>query len=142
MSKVKPNDTIKVHYTGKLSDGRVFDSSVEREPLEFTLGQGQLIPGFENGVIDMGIKEKKTVNIPFAEAYGERREDMVHEVPKNQLPPEIKPEVGMALMSQTPDGQEMRLTIADVKDESVIVDANHPLAGEDLTFEIELLEIK
>ncbi len=142
MSTVKANDTIKVHYTGKLNDGRVFDSSVEREPLEFTLGQGQLIPGFEKGVMDMAVNEKKTVNIPFAEAYGERREDMMQEVPKNQLPPEIKPEVGMGLVSQTPEGQEMRLTIAEVKDETIVVDANHPLAGQDLTFEIEVLEIK
>ncbi len=142
MSTVKANDTIKVHYTGKLNDGRVFDSSIDREPLEFTLGQGQLIPGFENGVIDMAVNEKKTVNIPFAEAYGERREDMMQEVPKNQLPPEIKPEVGMGLVSQTPEGQEMRLTVAEVKEETIIVDANHPLAGEDLTFEIEVLEIK
>jgi FKBP-type peptidyl-prolyl cis-trans isomerase SlpA len=142
MSTVKANDTIKVHYTGKLNDGRVFDSSVEREPLEFTLGQGQLIPGFEKGVIDMAVNEKKTVHIPFAEAYGERREEMMQEVPKNQLPPEIKPEVGMGLVSQTPDGNEMRLTVAEVKDESIVVDANHPLAGQDLTFEIEVLEIK
>ncbi len=142
MSTVKANDTIKVHYTGKLNDGRVFDSSVDREPLEFTLGQGQLIPGFENGVIDMAVNEKKTVNIPSAEAYGERREDMMQEVPKNQLPPEIKPEVGMGLVSQTPEGQEMRLTVAEVKDETIVVDANHPLAGQDLTFEIEVLEIK
>ncbi len=142
MSTVKANDTIKVHYTGKLNDGRVFDSSVDREPLEFTLGQGQLIPGFEKGVIDMAVNEKKTVNIPSAEAYGERREEMMQEVPKSQLPPEIKPEVGMGLVSQTPEGQEMRLTVAEVKDESIVVDANHPLAGEDLIFEIEVLEIK
>lgn len=141
MSTVKANDTIKVHYTGKLNDGSVFDSSIDREPLEFTLGQGQLIPGFESGVIDMAVNEKKTVNIPFTEAYGERREDMMQEVPKNQLPPEIKPEVGMGLVSQTPEGQEMRLTVAEVKEETIVVDANHPLAGQDLTFEIEVLEI-
>lgn len=142
MSKVKANDTVRVHYTGKLADGRVFDSSQDREPLEFTLGQGQIIPGFEKGVIDMAVAEKKTINIPSSEAYGERREDMMQEVPKEQLPPDIKPEVGMGLVSQTPQGQEMRLTVAEVKDETIVVDANHPLAGEDLTFEVELVEIK
>lgn len=142
MSQVKENDTVKVHYTGKLTNGEVFDSSVDREPLEITLGQGQLIPGFEKGMIDMEVNEKKTLNIPSAEAYGERREEMMQEVPKNQLPEEIKPEVGMGLVSQTPDGQQMRLTVAEVKDESIVVDANHPLAGQDLVFEVELLEIK
>lgn len=142
MSKVKPNDTIKVHYTGKLQDGQVFDSSREREPLEFTLGQGQIIPGFEKGVIDMEENETKTINISSSDAYGERREEMVQEVPKSQLPPEIKPEVGLPLMSQTPDGQQIRLTVTDVKDETIVVDANHPLAGKDLTFEVEVLEIK
>ncbi|AEV31594.1 FKBP-type peptidyl-prolyl cis-trans isomerase [Owenweeksia hongkongensis] len=142
MSQVKENDTVKVHYTGKLTNGEVFDSSLEREPLEFTLGQGQLIPGFEKGMINMELNEKKTLNIPCAEAYGERREEMMQEVPKNQLPPEVKPEVGMGLISQTPDGQEMRLTVAEVKDETIVVDANHPLAGQDLVFDIELLEIK
>lgn len=142
MSKVKANDTVRVHYTGKLADGRVFDSSQDREPLEFTLGQGQIIPGFEKGVMDMAVAEKKTINIPSSEAYGERREDMMQEVPKDQLPPDIKPEVGMGLVSQTPQGQEMRLTVAEVKDNTIVVDANHPLAGEDLTFEVELVEIK
>ena len=142
MSQVKENDTVKVHYTGKLTNGEVFDSSLEREPLEFTLGQGQLIPGFEKGMINMELNEKKTLNIACADAYGERREEMMQEVPKNQLPPEVKPEVGMGLVSQTPDGQEMRLTVAEVKEDSIVVDANHPLAGQDLVFDIELLEIK
>lgn len=142
MSKVKANDTVLVHYTGTLSNGEVFDSSREGEPLEFTMGQGQIIPGFEKGVMDMEVAEIKTVNIPSEEAYGEHQEDLLQEVPKDQLPEEIKPEVGMPLMSQMPDGQQIRLTIAEVKDESIVVDANHPLAGRDLTFEIELVEIK
>lgn len=141
MSKVKADDTVKVHYTGTHVDGEVFDSSREREPLEFTMGQGMIIPGFEKALIDMSVSETKTVNIPSAEAYGERREDLVQEVPKNQLPEELKPEVGMPLMSQTPDGQEMRLTITEVKETTILVDANHPLAGKDLTFELELVEI-
>lgn len=142
MSKVKPNDTVKVHYTGKLADGQVFDSSREREPLEFTMGEGMIIPGFEKALMDMSVNETKTVNIPSDEAYGERREDLVQEVPKDQLPEEIKPEVGMPLMSQTPDGQQIRLTVTEVMDGSIVVDANHPLAGKDLTFELELVEIK
>ncbi|QTN39349.1 peptidylprolyl isomerase [Cryomorphaceae bacterium] len=142
MSQVKQNDTVRVHYTGTLADGEIFDSSREREPLEFTLGQGQLIPGFENGVIDMKTGETKTVHIPAAEAYGERREEMIQEVPKDQLPEEIKPEVGMTLFSRTPDGREMPLIVSEVLETSIMVDANHPLAGKDLTFEIELVEIK
>lgn len=141
MSTVKANDTVKVHYTGKLEDGSVFDSSKDKEPIEFTLGKGQIIPGFENGVLDMAVNETKTINIPSKEAYGERNDQMVQEVPKSQLPPEINPEVGMGLMSQTPDGKQMQLTVAEVKEESIVVDANHPLAGKDLTFEVELVEI-
>ncbi len=142
MSSVKENDTVRVHYTGKLANGEVFDSSVDREPLEFTLGQGQIIPGFEKGVLNMEVDEKKTIEIPSAEAYGERREDMMQEVPKDQLPPEIDPKVGMGLVSKTPQGQEMRLTVAEVKDNSIVVDANHPLAGQDLVFDVQLVEIK
>ena len=142
MSQVKQNDTVRVHYTGTLADGEIFDSSREREPPEFTLGQGQLIPGFENGVIDMKTGDTKTVHIPAAEAYGQRREEMIQEVPKEQLPPEIKPEVGMTLFSRTPDGREMPLIVAEVLETSIMLDANPPLAGKDLTFEIELVEIK
>lgn len=143
MSQVKQNDTVKVHYTGKLEDGQVFDSSVERgEPIEFTLGQGQLIPGFEKGLIDMKVNEKKTVTIPKEEAYGEPREDLIQEVDKNQLPEEIKPEVGMGLVSKSPDGREMNLIVKDVKEDTIVVDGNHPLAGKDLVFDLEVVEIK
>ena len=143
MSQVKANDTVKVHYTGKLSSGEVFDSSVDRgEPLEFTLGEGQLIPGFEKGLIDMKVNEKKTLNISKDDAYGDKRDELIQEVSKDQLPPDIKPEVGMGLMSKTPDGREMPLTVAEVKDDSIMVDANHPLAGKDLVFEVEVLEVK
>jgi len=142
MSKVKANDTVKVHYTGKLTDGQVFDSSRDKEPIEFTMGEGQIIPGFEKGLIDMEVSETKTITIPSEEAYGERREEMMQEVPKEQLPQDIKPEVGMGLISQTPEGQEMRLTVAEVKDDTIVVDANHPLAGKDLVFDLEVVEIK
>ena len=142
MSQVTATDTVKVHYTGTLSTGEVFDSSLEREPLEFTMGQGMLIPGFEKGMVGMEINEKRTVNIPFAEAYGDIRPELLQEVPKAQLPQEMEPQVGMGLISRSPEGQEMQLVIAEVKEESVVLDANHPLAGKDLVFEIELLEIK
>lgn len=142
MSQVKANDTVRVHYTGKLTDGRVFDSSLEREPLEFTMGKGQLIPGFEKGILDMKVSEKKTVNIPVDEAYGDSRPELIQEVDKSQLPEDIKPEVGMGLVSKSPDGQEMNLVVKEVKEESIVVDANHPLAGQDLIFDLEVIEIK
>lgn len=142
MSKVKAEDTVQVHYTGKLEDGQVFDSSREREPLEFTLGEGQIIPGFEQAVLDMEVNESKTIEVPHTEAYGEHKKELLHEVPRTQLPDEIKPEVGMALSSKMPDGREIPLTVTEVGDENIIVDANHPLAGKDLTFEIELVAIK
>ncbi|MBU3028165.1 peptidylprolyl isomerase [Zobellia galactanivorans] len=142
MSQVKENDKVKVHYTGKLATGEVFDSSVERgEPIEFTLGQGQLIPGFEKGLIDMKVNEKKTVNIPKEEAYGLPRTELIQEVPKSQLPQDIEPKVGMGLVSQTQSGQEINLVVTDVKEETIVVDGNHPLAGKDLVFDIEVVEI-
>ncbi|MBZ9628654.1 peptidylprolyl isomerase [Psychroflexus sp. CAK57W] len=143
MSQVKEKDTVKVHYTGKLaSTGQVFDSSLEREPIEFTLGEGTIIPGFETGVLNMKEAEKKTIEIPKEEAYGDVKKELFQEVPKDQLPEEIKPEVGMGLVSQNPDGTERQLRVAEVKDDHIVVDANHPLAGHDLTFELELVEIK
>ncbi len=142
MSQVKKDDTVKVHYTGKLPDGQVFDSSVKRgEPLKFTMGKGELIPGFENGIINMKVNEKKTINIPKEEAYGAIRDELVQEVPKNQLPDDIKPEVGMGLVSKTQNGQDINLVVKDVKEDSIVVDGNHPLAGKDLTFELEVVEI-
>src|SRR5690606_2669903 len=142
MSQVKENDTVKVHYTGKLEDGQIFDSSLEREPLEFTLGQGQLIPGFENGILNMSVNQKKTIHIPSNEAYGQVQDELFQEVPRKDLPEDIKPEIGMGLVSRTPDGQDIQLVISEVKEESIIVDANHPLAGKDLIFDIEIVEIK
>jgi len=139
--KVKANDKVRVHYKGTLSDGVMFDSSEGRDPLEFTIGSGQIIPGFENGVIGMQVDESKTINIPVAEAYGEAKAELILEVPKSQLPPEINPEVGLQLMSQTQDGQQTPLLVTEVKEDSIIVDANHPLAGKDLTFEITLVSI-
>src|SRR5690606_29382686 len=142
MSQVQGNETVKLHYTGKLDNGQVFDSSLEREPLEVKLGEGRLIPGFEKGLVDMKVNEKKTITIPKEEAYGEVLQELFQKVPIENLPTEIKPEVGMGLVTQNPDGSERQLRVSDVKEDFIIVDANHPLAGQDLTFELEVLEIK
>lgn len=143
MSKVKDGDTVKVHYTGTLTDeGTEFDSSEGREPLEFTLGEGQLIPGFEQAVIGMEVGDETTVDIESGDAYGQRREDLELEVAKSDLPDNIDPQVGMQLqMQQQENGQAIPVQITAVEDEFVKLDANHPLAGKDLTFDIELVEI-
>lgn len=144
MSKVKDGNTVKVHYTGKLTeDGTVFDSSEDREPLEFTLGEGQLIPGFEEAVIGMEEGDDTTVEIASEDAYGDRREDLELEVAKDDLPNEVDPQVGMQLqMQQQEDGRAIPVQITAVEDDYVKLDANHPLAGKDLTFDIELVELK
>jgi FKBP-type peptidyl-prolyl cis-trans isomerase 2 len=141
MSKVKSNDKVQVHYTGKLANGEVFDSSVGRDPLAFQMGQGQLIPGFENGIMDMSVNEKKTIIIPASEAYGEVQQELIQEVPKDRLPQEIQPEVGMGLVSTTPDGHEIQLVVKEVMENAIIVDGNHPLAGQELTFDVEVVKI-
>ena len=142
MSKVKDGDTVKVHYTGTLKDGQVFDTSAEREPLEFTLGEGQLIPGFEKAVVGMEVGDSASVDIPVDEAYGEAREDLVINVPKDQLPDEVEPKVGMQLQVNQENGQPIPVRITEIADEELVLDANHPLAGKDLKFDIELVEIK
>ena len=142
MSKVKENDTVRVHYTGKLVTGEIFDSSLEREPLEVKLGEGSLIPGFEKGLIDMVVEEKKTITIPKEEAYGEIRKELFQELGKDQLPGDITPEVGMGLVARGEDGRERQLRVAEVRDTTIVIDANHPLAGQDLIFDLELVEIK
>ncbi|UWX56475.1 peptidylprolyl isomerase [Maribacter litopenaei] len=142
MSKVKAGDVVRVHYTGKLENGQVFDSSLNREPLEVKLGQGSLIPGFEKGLMDMEPKEKKTIVIPKEEAYGEKKRELFRSVPKANLPEDMEPEVNMGLVATNADGTERQLRVAEVNENDIIVDGNHPLAGEDLTFELELVEIK
>ena len=141
MSQAKSGDTVKIHYAGTLDDGTQFDSSTGREPFEFALGSGQVIPGFDNAVDGMAVGESKTVTIPVEEAYGERHDQLVQQVPKTSLPEDMKPEVGMQLQSQDPDGQMMNLVVTVVEEESITVDANHPLAGHALTFDIELIEV-
>ncbi len=141
LAKIKEGDTVKVHYTGKITDGTVFDTSKEREPLEFTIGEGKLIPGFEKAVVGMDIGDSNTVTIPSDEAYGEKRDDMIVDVEKSQIPPDIKPEVGQQLQVQQKDGNAIPVVITDVTEESIQLDANHPLAGQDLIFEIEVVEV-
>lgn len=141
MSTIKDGDTVSVHYTGTLTSGEVFDSSLEREPLKFTLGMGQLIPGFERAIMGLSVGQKATTNIPSKEAYGEHNSEMVLEVPKNQLPPEIDAQVGMQLQLNQPDGQAIPVQITQIKEEMITIDANHPLAGKNLNFDIEIIEI-
>ncbi len=141
MSQPSNGNTVKVHYTGTLGDGTVFDSSVGREPLEFTVGAGGIIPGFEQAVLGMEVGDSREVNIPAAEAYGERREEMVLVVPREQMPDDVEMEVGLQLQAQGPQGELLQFVVAAYDDQSVTVDANHPLAGKDLTFVIELLEV-
>lgn len=140
-TEAKSGDTVKVHYTGTLADGTQFDSSRGQEPLEFKLGQGQMISGFEEAVVGMSPGENKTVVIASEDAYGERNEAMVQQVPRSAIPPEIELVPGMLLQAQGPDGESIRFTVADFNDEEVKVDGNHPLAGRDLTFNLELVEI-
>ncbi|MDR9418787.1 peptidylprolyl isomerase [Gracilimonas sp.] len=141
MSKVKDGDTVKVHYTGKLEDGSVFDSSVERDPLEITLGEGKLIPGFEKAVVGLEVGDKTTASIESADAYGERRDDLELSIERSQLPQDIEPQVGMQLQLNQPNGQPVPVQITEVEEENIKIDANHPLAGKDLTFDIELVDI-
>lgn len=141
MKKIKNGDTVKVHYTGRLEDGDVFDTSMVdgREPITVTLGENSLIVGFENGLIDMVVGEKKTIEIKCSEAYGEYNDGMIQEVPKSQMPGEV--EIGMSLQSQTEMGV-IQFLVKEIKEESVILDANHKLAGKDLIFDLEVLEIQ
>lgn len=141
MSEAKSGDTVRIHYTGTLADGTTFDSSEGRDPLEFTVGSGQIIPGLEKAIPGMAVGEKKTVDVPCAEAYGERESAAMQTVPREQIPEEIEVKPGLQLQVQTPQGQVMPVTVAEVNDSEVTLDANHPLAGRDLTFNIELVEI-
>ncbi len=141
MSVIKDGDTVKVHYKGTLEDGEVFDSSEGRDPLEFTMGTGQLIPGFEKAVLGLKVGDSTTANIPSAEAYGESNPQMIVEVEKSQLPADLEAQVGTQLQLNQPNGQAIPVLITKVEDEKVTLDANHPLAGKDLTFDIEVVEI-
>lgn len=139
--QAETGDTVRVHYTGRLQNGEVFDTSAGGEPLEFTLGQGQMIPGFEQAVLGMKVGDNKTVTIPIDQAYGPFRDDLILEVSRDELPDDLEPEVGMQLRSSQPDGSVIIFTITEVSDSRIKVDGNHPLAGQELTFDIELVEI-
>jgi len=141
MSEAAEGHKVRVHYTGTLEDGVEFDSSRGRDPLEFTVGAGEVIAGFDRALLGMTPGESKTVTIAAGEAYGERDDARVHAVPRSQIPPEVALEVGGEVMARDQDGNALRLRVLKLEDERVVLDANHPLAGETLTFEIELLEI-
>lgn len=141
MAQATTGDTVRVHYTGTLHDGTTFDTSEGREPLEFTVGGGQVIPGFDQAVAGMEPGDTKKVEIPSDEAYGPKREEMMLQVSPDQFPEGVDPEVGQQLQLSQPNGQNVVVRVTDVQDDAVTLDANHPLAGEDLTFEITLDEI-
>lgn len=142
MTQVKAGDTVKIHYKGTLSDGSVFDSSEGREPLEFTVGSGEIIPGLDTALEGMEVGEEKTVEIAADEAYGQHDPNGRQEIPRSQIPEDIPLDIGTALQMQLPDGRAMPVTVAEVSEETVVLDANHPLAGKDLTFEVEMVEKK
>lgn len=141
MQQVKHGDTVQVHYHGKLGDGSTFDSSAGREPLEFEVGSGMVIPGFDAGVTGMVVGDKKTIVIPADQAYGPKMDDRIMDFPRAQFPPDMVPEMGMQLAMSNGSGQQIPVRIIEVKEEVVTLDANHPLAGEALHFDLELVAI-
>jgi peptidylprolyl isomerase len=141
MQQVKKGDKVKVHYHGRLTSGETFDKSEGREPLEFEVGEGMVIKGFDDGVTGMAVGEKKTITIPFDEAYGPRNPEMLIEMPKERFPQDMELEVGMPLGMSDGSGQQFQVVITEIKDDIVMLDANHPLAGQDLVFDLELVEI-
>ena len=141
MAQAKKGDTVKVHYTGKLADGTVFDTSANREPLQFTVGEGQLIPDFEEAVVGMNPGDSKTVEIASDNAYGPHREEMVMVVERSEFPDGLEPQVDQMLQVQQQNGQPFAVKVTEINGDKVTLDANHPLAGEDLTFDIQLAEI-
>ncbi|RPD38035.1 FKBP-type peptidyl-prolyl cis-trans isomerase [Chitinophaga barathri] len=141
MQQVKSGDTVRVHYHGRLQNGNTFDSSEGRDPLEFKVGAGMVIKGFDNGVLDMKPGDKKTLNIPVEEAYGPKSEELIMEFPKENIPADLNPTVGMELQMSNPQGQVFPVKVAAIGTEFITLDANHPLAGEALIFDIELVEI-
>jgi peptidylprolyl isomerase len=141
MSQAKQGDTVRFHYTGTLNDGSVFSSSAGQDPLTITLGDGGILPDIDAALTGMAAGEDKTVEIEAADAYGPRQADLVYEVGRDKFPPEMELRTGMALEAATPDGQSLMITIVEASESTVTVDQNHPLAGKDLTFNVELVEI-
>jgi FKBP-type peptidyl-prolyl cis-trans isomerase 2 len=142
MSTVKAGDKVKVHYHGKLTSGETFDSSEGRDPLQFEVGSGAVIKGFDEGVTGMIVGEKKTIQIPFMEAYGPHSVEMVIEMPKERFPQDMEISIGMPLHMSDGQGRQFQVTVTEIKEEAVMLDANHPLAGKDLVFDLELVEIE
>jgi FKBP-type peptidyl-prolyl cis-trans isomerase 2 len=142
MPRAKSGDTVRVHYTGKLEDGTIFDTSTDREPLEFTIGSGEVIPGIEHAVTGMAPGESKSATIPPEQAYGPRRDEMVVTVGRERLPQEIEPQVGQRLAVQQQDGRQFHVTVTEVADNAVTLDANHQLAGNRLVFDLELVDVE
>ena len=141
MQHVKSGDRVKVHYHGRLTSGETFDNSEGREPLEFEVGSGMVIKGFDDGVTGMLVGDKKTISIPFNEAYGPKNPDMIIDMPKDRFPKDIELELGMPLAMSDGQGQQFEVIVTQLKDDSVVLDATHPLAGQDLIFDLELVEI-
>ena len=141
MAQAKQGDTVQVHYTGKLDNGNVFDTSLQRRPVQFTIGNGQVIAGFEQAIIGMNTGESKTLTVPMELAYGSRRNDKIVTVNRNQLPPGLHPDVGQRLEITQTDGQVMLVTVTDATESTLTLDSNHPLAGKNLTFVLELVNI-
>jgi len=141
MTQAKAGDTVKVHYTGTFDDGVQFDSSIGQEPFIVKIGAGETIPGFDKGLEGMAVGDKKAINIPAAEAYGEYNPELIHEVPRADIPEEIDLKVGLELQAQGPDGHSCVLSIKEINEETITVDANHPMVGRNLNFELELIDI-
>ena len=141
MSKVKNGDRVKIHYTGKLKDGEIFDTSREQQPLEFVVGNREMMPGLETRLIGMEAGDNKSIEVPPEEAYGPRQEELVIEVKKSELPDHIEPSLGLRLQMQVAEGNHVELAIIEIKEETITLDANHPLAGHTLFFDLELVEI-
>ncbi len=141
MTQVKQGDTVRIHYTGTLNDGQTFDSSEGREPLEFQVGSGQIIPGLDQAMPGMAVGDSKTVEVACENAYGEADPQAMQTVPRTSIPDDIPLDPGTRLQMQTPQGQVVPVTVAEVTEEEVTLDANHPLAGQDLTFKLELVGV-
>lgn len=141
MTEVKTGDTVKVHYEGSLADGSTFDSSLDRDPIEFTVGEGRLIPGFEQAIVGMEEGDSKTVTVPPEEGYGQHNPELMQKFPREQVPDEIELEIGMRLQATDREGRPIALTVVEFDDATVTLDANSPLAGQELTFDLKVVEI-
>ncbi len=141
MTQAKTGDTVRIHYSGRLDDGTQFDSSAGRDPPQFTIGEGTIIPTLEEAIVGMAVGDTDTVNIAAEDAYGPRREEAVQTIERSMIPEEVELSVGGQVQATAPNGQQLVLTVVEMTDASVTLDANHPLAGQDLTFDIELVEI-